>query len=85
MTHGCSGSEEILRKYSIDEFPQFFSLLAGNLTFVGPRVVSHEEISRYGDALSKLLSVKPGMTGFWQVMAGKIPATKNGFKWICST
>jgi lipopolysaccharide/colanic/teichoic acid biosynthesis glycosyltransferase len=61
-------SGRILRKYSIDEFPQFFSLLVGDLTFVGPRVVSREEISRYGDSLSKLLSVKPGMTGFWQVM-----------------
>jgi lipopolysaccharide/colanic/teichoic acid biosynthesis glycosyltransferase len=58
----------VLRKYSIDEFPQFFSLLAGRLTFVGPRVISQEETSRYGESLSKLLSVKPGMTGYWQVM-----------------
>jgi lipopolysaccharide/colanic/teichoic acid biosynthesis glycosyltransferase len=56
-----------LRKYSLDEFPQFFSLLAGKLTFVGPRVISREETSRYGDLLPKLLSVKPGMTGYWQV------------------
>ncbi len=58
----------ILRKYSLDEFPQFFSLLAGRLTFVGPRVISREEIPRYGELLPKLLSVKPGMTGYWQVM-----------------
>jgi len=58
----------ILRKYSIDEFPQFFSLLTGKLTFVGPRVISREETPRYGDLLPKLLSVKPGMTGYWQVM-----------------
>jgi exopolysaccharide biosynthesis polyprenyl glycosylphosphotransferase len=58
----------ILRKYSIDEFPQFFSLLTGKLTFVGPRVISREETSRYGDSLAKLLSVRPGMTGYWQVM-----------------
>ena len=57
-----------LRKYSIDEFPQFFSLLTGRLTFVGPRVISREEMSRYGNSISKLLSVKPGMTGYWQVM-----------------
>ena len=56
-----------LRKYSIDEFPQFFSLLAGRLTFVGPRVISAEEKERYGALLPKLLSVKPGLTGFWQV------------------
>jgi exopolysaccharide biosynthesis polyprenyl glycosylphosphotransferase len=58
----------ILRKYSIDEFPQFFSLLNGDLTFVGPRVISQDETARYGPLLPKLLSVKPGMTGFWQVM-----------------
>ncbi len=57
----------VLRKYSLDEFPQFFSLLAGRLTFVGPRVISQEEVPRYGDLLPKLLSVKPGMTGHWQV------------------
>lgn len=58
----------VLRKYSIDEFPQFFSLLKGHLTFVGPRVISQEETVRYGPLLPKLLSVKPGITGFWQVM-----------------
>ena len=56
-----------LRKSSIDEFPQFFSLLTGDLTFVGPRVISREETGRYGDQLPKLLSVKPGITGYWQV------------------
>ncbi|HZR55254.1 MAG TPA: sugar transferase [Terriglobales bacterium] len=57
-----------LRKYSIDEFPQFFSVLTGRLTFVGPRVISQEETPRYGKLLPKLLSVKPGVTGYWQVM-----------------
>ncbi len=57
-----------LRKYSIDEFPQFFGLLSGQLTFVGPRVISWDERDRYGEQLKKLLSVKPGLTGFWQVM-----------------
>jgi exopolysaccharide biosynthesis polyprenyl glycosylphosphotransferase len=57
-----------LRKYSIDEFPQFFSLLSGRLTFVGPRTVRREEAARYGSSRAKLLSVKPGMTGYWQVM-----------------
>jgi exopolysaccharide biosynthesis polyprenyl glycosylphosphotransferase len=58
----------IIRKYSIDEFPQFFSLLTGRLSFVGPRVISSEERSRYGSLLPRLLSVKPGLTGYWQVM-----------------
>ncbi len=57
-----------LRKYSLDEFPQFFAVLKGDLTFVGPRTIRQEEAGRYGSHLKKLLSVKPGVTGFWQVM-----------------
>lgn len=56
-----------LRKYSIDEFPQFFSVLSGRLTLVGPRVISGEEGARYGEFLAKRLSLKPGLTGYWQV------------------
>jgi lipopolysaccharide/colanic/teichoic acid biosynthesis glycosyltransferase len=57
-----------LRKYSIDEFPQFFSILTGHLSLVGPRTIRQEEKSRYGAHLEELLSCKPGLTGFWQVM-----------------
>jgi exopolysaccharide biosynthesis polyprenyl glycosylphosphotransferase len=57
-----------LRKYSLDEFPQFFSVLTGQLTFVGPRAITPEACERYGKLLPKLLSMKPGLTGFWQVM-----------------
>ncbi|MBI3670327.1 MAG: sugar transferase [Acidobacteria bacterium] len=57
-----------LRKYSLDEFPQFFSVLRGELSFVGPRTIRMEEARLYGSLLPKLLSVKPGVTGFWQVM-----------------
>ncbi len=57
-----------LRKYSLDEFPQFFSVLTGHLTFVGPRAITPEARERYGTLLPKLLSMKPGLTGFWQVM-----------------
>ena len=58
----------ILRKSSLDEFPQFFSVLVGDLTFVGPRTIRDQEAVRYGAHLERLLSVKPGLTGFWQVM-----------------
>lgn len=57
-----------LRKYSLDEFPQFFCLLTGDLTFVGPRAITSSARARYGELLPKLLSMKPGLTGFWQVM-----------------
>lgn len=56
-----------LRKFSIDEFPQFFSVLIGQLTFVGPRVISFAETKRYGKLMEKRLTVKPGLTGYWQV------------------
>ena len=57
-----------LRKSSLDEFPQFFNILLGQLSFVGPRTIRQEEGHRYGNLLPKLLSFKPGVTGFWQVM-----------------
>jgi exopolysaccharide biosynthesis polyprenyl glycosylphosphotransferase len=61
-----------LRRHSIDELPQFFSLLSGQLALVGPRVICREETGRYGDSLPKLLSAKPGLTGFWQVMGRQL-------------
>jgi exopolysaccharide biosynthesis polyprenyl glycosylphosphotransferase len=62
----------LLRKYSIDEWPQFFSVLRGQLTLVGPRTISSKEAARYGEYLAKLLSVKPGLSGFWQVMGRQL-------------
>jgi len=56
-----------LRKSSLDELPQFLNILKGNLTIVGPRPIVEKEIMMYGDYGKKLLSVKPGLTGFWQV------------------
>jgi lipopolysaccharide/colanic/teichoic acid biosynthesis glycosyltransferase len=57
-----------LRKHSLDEFPQFFSVLTGHMALVGPRAITPEARERYGDLLPRLLSMKPGLTGFWQVM-----------------
>lgn len=54
-----------LRKTSIDEVPQFFNVLIGNMSVVGPRAVVDGEIERFGALKDKVLSVKPGITGYW--------------------
>jgi lipopolysaccharide/colanic/teichoic acid biosynthesis glycosyltransferase len=57
----------LLRKYSLDELPQLFNVLRGEMSLVGPRMVTEAELSRYGDRAGELLSVRPGITGLWQV------------------
>jgi lipopolysaccharide/colanic/teichoic acid biosynthesis glycosyltransferase len=57
----------VLRKYSLDELPQLVNVLRGEMSLIGPRMVSPAELERYGTLQSKLLSVKPGLTGLWQV------------------
>jgi len=57
----------ILRKYSLDELPQLFNVLRGEMALVGPRMISPPELVRYGRLGRKLLSVRPGLTGLWQV------------------
>ena len=58
---------EFYRKTSIDELPQLVNILKGDLSIVGPRPVTQDEIvNNYGEYADKLLSVKPGLTGYWQ-------------------
>ncbi len=62
-----SGIGKFLRKTSLDEFPQFWNVLKGDLSVVGPRPVTQEEVEKYfRDKANKILSVKPGLTGIWQ-------------------
>ena len=56
---------KILRKTSIDEFPQFINVLKGDMSLIGPRPVVDGEIEKYGENKTKFLSVKPGITGYW--------------------
>ncbi|MBG9785025.1 sugar transferase [Shouchella lehensis] len=56
-----------LRKTSLDELPQIINVLKGEMSLVGPRPVVKPELEEYGDHLDKFLSVKPGVTGYWQV------------------
>lgn len=58
----------ILRKTSLDELPQFWNVLKGDLSVVGPRPYLVEEIHNYvGRSREKILSVRPGITGIWQI------------------
>jgi lipopolysaccharide/colanic/teichoic acid biosynthesis glycosyltransferase len=56
-----------LRTTSLDELPQLINVLRGQMSLVGPRMISPPELEMYGEHAAKLLSVKPGMTGLWQV------------------
>lgn len=58
---------EFLRKTSLDEIPQFFNVLKGEMSLVGPRPILDDELKEYGKYAEKFLSVKPGITGYWQV------------------
>ena len=57
-----------LRKSSLDELPQLFNVLRGDMSLVGPRpIVEGEEAANYGDDLDHCLCLRPGITGLWQV------------------
>ncbi len=56
-----------LRRTSLDELPQLWNVIRGEMSLVGPRPIVHEELLRYGRCASKYLSARPGITGLWQV------------------
>jgi len=58
---------KLLRKYSLDEIPQFINVLRGEMSLVGPRMITAEEVQRYDQWGLNLLTIKPGITGLWQV------------------
>lgn len=57
----------VLRRFSLDELPQLLNVLRGEMSLVGPRMITQEEVEKYGRQRLNLLAVKPGMTGLWQV------------------
>ena len=57
----------VLRKYSLDELPQLLNVIRGEMSLVGPRIVTAPELEKYGDSAHLLLTVRPALTGLWQV------------------
>lgn len=58
---------KLLRKTSLDELPQLFNIFAGDMALIGPRPIIDEEVRYYGDVYRVFSSVRPGITGLWQV------------------
>ena len=58
---------KILRKTSLDEVPQLINVIKGEMSIVGPRPIIEEEKIRYGNTISRVFSINPGITGLWQV------------------
>jgi exopolysaccharide production protein ExoY len=57
----------VLRKLSIDELPQLFNIVMGDMSIVGPRPIVTDEARRYGQSIGHYLRTRPGLTGLWQV------------------
>lgn len=58
---------KMLRKFSLDELPQLFNIMLQDMSIVGPRIITPEEITMYGSDGEELMTVMPGLTGLWQV------------------
>ncbi len=70
----------LLRRYSLDELPQFFSVLTGHMSVVGPRPCLTSEYARYTKEQRRRVQAVPGITGLWQVEARTDPSADAYFK-----
>lgn len=70
---------KFIRKHSIDELPQFFNILKGEMALIGPRPILKNELETYyPDNMDLLLSLKPGLTGYWQAFGRNNVSYQNG-------
>jgi lipopolysaccharide/colanic/teichoic acid biosynthesis glycosyltransferase len=72
-----TGIGAFLRKHSLDELPQLVNVLLGQMSLVGPRMITADELTKYGEHQELLLSIKPGLTGYWQVNGRQNVAYSN--------
>jgi lipopolysaccharide/colanic/teichoic acid biosynthesis glycosyltransferase len=72
-----TGVGAVLRKYSLDELPQLWNVLRGDMSLVGPRPSISSEVAQYKTAHLRRLDVVPGITGLWQVEARQDPSFEN--------
>ena len=73
----------VLRRFSIDELPQFINVLRQEMSVVGPRPPLRREVEAYDYDVQRRLLVKPGITGLWQVSGRSDLRGINPFAWIC--
>lgn len=71
----------ILRKTSLDELPQLWNVFVGDMSLVGPRPILENQKEEYGEVLSSYVSVRPGLTGLWQVSGRNETSFKQRVKW----
>ena len=71
---------KFIRKTSLDEIPQFINVLIGDMSVIGPRPVTLEETYEYGEYRDEVLSVRPGITGWWQVTSRNDATWENGMR-----
>lgn len=69
---------KFIRKTSLDEVPQFINVLVGDMSVIGPRPVTEAETYEFGEFRNEVLSVRPGITGWWQVTDRNDATWENG-------